>query len=129
MLWVRISIRERCTTLCNKVCQWLATGWWFYLGPPVSSTNETDPHDITEILLKVVVNTLTITLTNLTHFFHPSIINHCLPLMIHFLTYWYWLIINWCRFHSVITAINFYFIKIPNSCPTVLALQDSVVAQ
>jgi len=25
MLWVRISIRTRCTTLCNKVCQWLAT--------------------------------------------------------------------------------------------------------
>jgi hypothetical protein len=29
MLWVRISIRERCTTLCHKICQWLATGWWF----------------------------------------------------------------------------------------------------
>jgi hypothetical protein len=25
MLWVRISIRARCTTLCDKVCQWLAT--------------------------------------------------------------------------------------------------------
>ena len=24
------------------------------MGPPVSSTNQTDPHDITEILLKVV---------------------------------------------------------------------------
>jgi hypothetical protein len=23
MLWVRISIRARCTTLCDKVCQWL----------------------------------------------------------------------------------------------------------
>jgi hypothetical protein len=29
MLWVRISIRARCTTLCEKVCQWLATGRWF----------------------------------------------------------------------------------------------------
>jgi hypothetical protein len=29
-----------------KVCQWLATGWWFSLGPPVSSTNKTDRHDI-----------------------------------------------------------------------------------
>ena len=27
------------TTLCNKVCQWLATGWWFSPGTPVSSTN------------------------------------------------------------------------------------------
>ena len=24
LLWVRISTRTRCTTLCNKVCQWLA---------------------------------------------------------------------------------------------------------
>jgi len=55
MLWVRISIRARCTTLCDKVCQWLATGRWF---SPVSSTNTTDRHDITEILLKVTLNTI-----------------------------------------------------------------------
>jgi hypothetical protein len=55
MLWVRISIRARCTTLCDKVCQWLATGRWF---SPVSSTNKTDHHDITEILLKVALNTI-----------------------------------------------------------------------
>jgi hypothetical protein len=42
------------TTLCDKVCQWLATGQWFSPGTPVSSTNKTDRHDITEILLKVV---------------------------------------------------------------------------
>jgi hypothetical protein len=40
MLWVRISIRASCTTLCDKVCQWLATGRWFSPGPPVSSTNK-----------------------------------------------------------------------------------------
>ena len=50
MLWVRISIRVRCTTLCNNVCQWLVTGQWFSPGRPVSSTNKTDRHDITEIL-------------------------------------------------------------------------------
>ena len=55
MLWVRISIRTRCTTLCDKVCQWLATGRWFSPGPPVSSTNKTDRYDITEILLKVAL--------------------------------------------------------------------------
>ena len=43
------------TTLCDKVCQWLATGLWFSL---VSSTNKTDRHDITEILLKVALNTI-----------------------------------------------------------------------
>jgi hypothetical protein len=55
MLWVRISIRARCTTLCDKVCQWLATDGWF---SPVSSTNKTDRHDITGILLKVALNTI-----------------------------------------------------------------------
>jgi hypothetical protein len=53
ILWIGISIRARCTILCDKVCQWLFTGRWFSL---VSSTNKTDCHDITEILLKVVLN-------------------------------------------------------------------------
>ena len=44
------------TTLCDKVCQWLATGWWFSPGISVSSTNKTDCHN--EILLKVVLNTI-----------------------------------------------------------------------
>ena len=42
----------------DKVCQWLATGRWFSPGPPVSSTNKTDHHDIAEILLKVELNTI-----------------------------------------------------------------------
>ena len=44
------------TTLCDKVHQWLATGWWFSLGTPVSSI-KTVLHDITEILLKGVLKT------------------------------------------------------------------------
>ena len=55
MLWVWISIKARCTTLCDKVCQWLATGRFF---SPVSFTNKTDCHDITDILLKVALNTI-----------------------------------------------------------------------
>jgi len=47
------------TTLCDKVYQWLAAGQWF---SPVSSNNKTDRHDITEILLKVALNTITLTL-------------------------------------------------------------------
>jgi hypothetical protein len=42
------------TTLCDKVFQWLATGRWFSL---VSSSNKTDLHDRTEILLKVTLST------------------------------------------------------------------------
>ena len=45
-------------TTCDKVFQWLATGWWFSPGPSVSCTNITDSHDITEILLKVALNTI-----------------------------------------------------------------------
>ena len=47
-----------CTTLCDKVCLWLATGRWFSPGAPVSSTKKPDRHDITEVLLKVALNTI-----------------------------------------------------------------------
>ena len=50
--------QARCTTLCDKVFQWLAAGLWFSLGPPVSATNKTDRHDIAEILLKVALSTI-----------------------------------------------------------------------
>jgi hypothetical protein len=58
MLWVWNLLMARCTTLCDKCCQWLVAGWWFSLGTPVSSTYKTDHHDISEILLKVVLNTI-----------------------------------------------------------------------
>jgi hypothetical protein len=35
------------TTLCDKVCQWLARCWWFSLGTLVSSTNKTFCHYVT----------------------------------------------------------------------------------
>ena len=47
------------TTLYDKVCQRLAAGRWFYMGTSVS-TKKTDRHDITEILLKVALNTVTL---------------------------------------------------------------------
>jgi hypothetical protein len=34
------------------------TGRWFSPGPPVYSTNKTDRHDITEIFMKVALNTI-----------------------------------------------------------------------
>jgi len=52
-LWVRTPFMTRCT---RYNIMWLATGRWFSPGTPVSSTNKTDRHDITEILLKVVLN-------------------------------------------------------------------------
>jgi hypothetical protein len=39
----------------------LAAGQWFSPGTPVSFTNKTDCHDITQILLKVaLINTITL---------------------------------------------------------------------
>ena len=58
MLWVRLLLRARSTTLRDKVCQWLVADQWFSPGPQVSSTNKTDCHDITEILLNVALNTI-----------------------------------------------------------------------
>jgi hypothetical protein len=54
-LWVRIPLIRGVldTTLCDKVCQCLVVGRRFFSGTPVSSTNKTDCHDISEILLKV----------------------------------------------------------------------------
>jgi hypothetical protein len=40
------------TTLCDKVCQCIATRKLLSKGTPVFSTNKTNRHDITEILLK-----------------------------------------------------------------------------
>ena len=37
-------------------------GWWYSPSPPMYSTNKTDRHDITEALLKVALNTISLTL-------------------------------------------------------------------
>ena len=68
------------TTLCYKICQCLATGHWFSPGTPVSSTNTTDHHDITEILLKVALNTITLTLPSPSPYWSLA---------------WAWLFLDW----------------------------------
>jgi hypothetical protein len=50
------------TTAPVEFIHYKGLGWWFSLGNPVSSINKTDHHDITEILLKVPLNTITLTL-------------------------------------------------------------------
>ena len=59
-LWFRIPIKRVVldTTFCDKVLQWLATIRWFSTNTPISSTNKTDRHDITDILLKVAFSTI-----------------------------------------------------------------------
>ena len=62
MVLVLIGVLE--TTLCDNVCDlWGVGGFlWVLL---VSSTNKTDRHDIAEIVLKVALNTITLTPYNM----------------------------------------------------------------
>ena len=70
-------------TLCDS--QRLAAGQWFSPGIPVSSTNYTDRHNITDIFLKVALITITLTLLRgefllLFFFFWPYLnITQCNP--------------------------------------------------
>ena len=50
------SAQDEVYPLCD--CQCLAAGRWFSPGRPVSSSNKTERHDITEILLKVALSTI-----------------------------------------------------------------------
>ena len=78
-LWFRIPLRWVVldTTLCDKVYRWFAIGLWFSPGTLVSFTNNTDHNDITEILLKVALNTITLTLTiNLFKVFPKENVNY-----------------------------------------------------
>jgi hypothetical protein len=61
MLWVWIRAGE-VYSIQHYVIKWLAAGWWFSPGTPVSSTNKSDSHCITEILLKVALSIITLTL-------------------------------------------------------------------
>jgi hypothetical protein len=56
-LWVWIMLKQGVlgTTLYDKVCKYLTTSHWISL---VSFTNKTDRYDITEIFLKMVLNTI-----------------------------------------------------------------------
>ena len=54
-----LKLRIQLMAMCTRYnIMWLATSRWFSPCTPVSSTNKTDRNDITEILLKVVLNTI-----------------------------------------------------------------------
>jgi hypothetical protein len=119
MLWVRILIRARCTTLCDKVCQWLVTGRWFSPGPPVPSTNKTDCRDITEILLKVVLNTIKRTnkQTSLYMYYHQFVVIERITVMPQKSWQLWWLsILPWKPFQSslviFLTILLFWWLLI-----------------
>jgi hypothetical protein len=97
MLWVRISIRERCTTLCDKVCQWLgiscpkssahackffisANDQWFKpvgrkkKAPP---TVQVDDQMTTHGKIKVTTNIQSFIMHYFTTIYNLLISNHC----------------------------------------------------
>ena len=114
------------TTLCDKACQWLATGRWFSPGTQVSSTNKTDCHDITEILLKVVLNTITLppfSVGRYTGLLHSTLvfivsvqffryikarINHICPLCTRQTCLVGFLFFHNCKLHCI---VNIYFVS------------------
>jgi hypothetical protein len=62
-----VNYKKGCIRLAaasDKVYQLLAHGRWFSPGIPASSTTKTDCHDIAEILLKVVLNTINQSINN-----------------------------------------------------------------
>jgi hypothetical protein len=83
MIWTTTQL-WRCvldTTLCDKVRQLLATGRWFPSGTLFSSTNKTDRRDITEMLLKVALSTISLDLNQT--FYESTIIRGLVLQLIH----------------------------------------------
>jgi hypothetical protein len=69
-----LKLRIQLMAMCTRYnIMWLATSRWFSPGTPVSSTNKTDRNDITEILLKVVLNTIIIRIWISYHDIPPNI--------------------------------------------------------
>jgi len=53
------------SVLCDNFCRLLTVGGWFSSHTPVLATDKTHHHDIMEILLKVVLTPITLTLLSL----------------------------------------------------------------
>ena len=101
-LWVRIALMVRCITLCDRVCQWLAAGRWFSPGIPIFSSNKTDLHDIAEILLKVALSSINLTL--ITNRFYFSFFFVDTPYLNMWKPVWYSTYINLLYFFQQITS-------------------------
>jgi hypothetical protein len=79
------------TTLCDKVCLWLATGQWFSSGTSVSSTNKNECHHITVPVFIYCIRSLEhyvayniyiiciFLLCTIKYCFYWSILQNCLP--------------------------------------------------
>ena len=103
-MWVRTLFMVRCTryniTICDKLCQWLATGWRFSPGTSDSSINKTDHHNIIEILLKVALNTTNHNQTKT-----------CCQLLLVFFVLFLLAILNCLFFYLNLLCLSFLYIR------------------
>jgi hypothetical protein len=83
------------TTLYDKVCQWPSKSRWFSPGTPVSFTNKTDRNDITEVLLKVALNTINQT-KPIVFLQQSHMYVLCLPFLFHIIYVMQFVIIFYC---------------------------------
>ena len=79
--------------LCDKSLSVTCAGRWFSPGTPVSSINKTASHDIIEILLKVMLNTITLTPKFVICFFLSGINGNVLSSIL------LWRILNYLKHH------------------------------
>jgi hypothetical protein len=82
----------------------------FSLGPPVSSTNKTDRHDITEILLKVVLSTIKHQIYSFVYLF--AVLNYLLFSRNYFVDILFWggiYIFIWNYWYFIIHKMILYF--------------------
>ena len=109
ILWVRISIRARSTTSCDKICQWFATSRWFSPGTPVSSTNKTDRNEINEILLKGALSTIKQTNKHFALFFNYCSANVKLTdwMFFNVFQHWYFFVFHFFNDSSSGSLIGF----------------------
>jgi hypothetical protein len=120
------------TTLCDKVCQWLATGRWFSL---ISSTNKNDCHDIAEILMKMALNTISQT-PSLSHDKRYSMILSChdegndlqintvilfVIYSLKFVYYWYCVVFLFCLSSSCVPYVDSFPVLYFFECPSVFS--------
>ena len=86
--------QARCTRYSIMFFQWLAKGRKISPGTSFSSTNKTDRHDIAEILLKVALNTITLTPNPMTYILrilsrlHPQLNRPSRSIQIHRATHY-----------------------------------------
>ena len=117
------------TTLCNKVSHWFVTGRWFSPDIKVSSTNKIDRHDITPILLNVVLNTINCNIVKICRWLYvamvivptPSIVLITLPtyfihILFLFLFVFLYILVFYCLFCMVVCCLYCF------SCNFILVL-------